>query len=423
MPAKRGKDDAQGSLRTFGFPASVVKLTMAQTGREVLRTGRNPCSAGGSDAKVGAMLTSRTHRWSARFASVFALPAFGAAVLFACGGGSDNLPPPPPPPPVPATDAAATTVSTTPQPATTPATKPPPPPVTLTAGAASPDPGAPLPTVAITAPTKEQVIPSDKAADFSVKLDVKNWQTATGSNHVHLILDNKPYKAIYDPKQPVKLSELTGGEALSEGRHVLVSFPSRANHESVKTKGALAVTTFWVGKKGDAKDDFTKKPMLIFSRPKGDYKGEMANHVLVDFYVANVTLAEGKEHVKVTVTGPGVDKPLEGKVEKFGTPLYLDNLQNGSYEVKTELMDGANKLIEGPWNSTTRTIKIDHDAPTDVAAAHGVGHGAAADAGAPAKPAAAGAKDAGAKTPAPIPTPPPTMTGNLPPMGGPSGNK
>ncbi|MBX3205526.1 MAG: hypothetical protein KF764_10690 [Labilithrix sp.] len=350
---------------------------------------------------------------SVRIASVLALPAIGAAVLFACGGGSDNLPPPPPPPPVPATDAAAT-VTTTEPPASTGAPKPPPPPVTLTAGAASPDPAAPLPTVAITAPTKEQVIASDKAADFSVKLDVKNWQTVMGSNHVHLILDNRPYKAIYETKQPVKLSELTGGEALAEGRHVLVAFPSRANHESVKTKGAFVVVPFWVGKKGDAKDDPTKKPMLVYSRPKGEYKGEMANHVLIDFYVTNVTLAEGKEHVNVTVTGPGIDKPLEAKVEKFGPPLYLDNLQNGSYEVKTELVDGSNKLIEGPWNSTTRSIKIDHDAPADLAAAHG-GH-AAADAGAPK---AAAAKDGGAaKAPPPVPAPPPTMTNTLPPMGG-----
>ncbi len=347
----------------------------------------------------------RPRRFTVRVASVLALPAIGAAMLFACGGGSDNLPPPPPPPPVPATDAA-TTVTTVAPPSPAVPQKPPAPPVTLTAGAASPDPTAPLPTVAITAPTKEQVIAGDKAADFSVKLDVKNWQTATGSNHVHLILDNRPYKAIYDTKQPVKLSELTGGEALSEGRHVLVAFPSRANHESVKTKGALSIVTFWVGKKGDAKDDPTKKPMLIYSRPKGEYKGEMANHVLIDFYLANVTLAEGKEHVNVSVTGPGIDKALEAKVEKFGTPLYLDNLHNGSYEVKTELVDGSNKLIEGPWNSTTRTIKIDHEAPADVAAAHGDHAAPAADAGAP-KPGAAK-----------VPAPPPTMTGALPSMGG-----
>src|SRR5262249_14547652 len=150
------------------------------------------------------------------------------------------------------------------------------------------------------------------------------------------------------------------------------------------------------------------------------YKGEMANHVLIDFYIANVTLAEGKEHVQVTVSGPGIDKPLDGKVEKFGTPLYLDNLQNGSYEIKTELMDGSNKLIEGAWNSTTRTIKIDHDAPADVAAAHGDHAAGGADAGAAggaAPKTTPAAKDGGApKASAPSPTT--TMTTPLPSMGG-----
>jgi hypothetical protein len=285
-------------------------------------------------------------------------------------------------------------VSTTP-PSTTPPPKAPAPPITITPGAASPDPAAPTPTVKLTAPTKDQVIDAAKANDFAVKLDVKNWQTAKGSNHVHLILDNKPYKAIYDTKEPVHLNDLAGGEALAEGMHVLVAFPSRANHESVKTKDALTIVPFWIGKKdaAAAKNDPTKKPMLIYSRPKGDYNGEMANHVLVDFQVANVTLAEGKEHVKVTVSGPGIDKPVEGNVEKFGTPLYIDNLQNGPYQLKVELLDASGKLIEGPWNSTTRTIKVDHDAPMDMSMAMPTG-----DAGAPAAPAkpAAAAKDAGA---------------------------
>lgn len=386
------------------------------------RMGRVPKSAPMTLRARSMVSSSRSLR------SLWSVSAIGAlgALAYACGGGTDNLPPPPPPPPVPAVDAAAEPVSTTPAPTAAP--KPPAPPVTLTAGAASPDPAAPTPTVKIVTPAKDQVVPADKAADFSVKLDVKNWQTAQGSSHVHLILDNKPYKAIYDHKAPVKLSELTGGEALSEGLHVLAAFPSRANHESVKTKDALAVIPFWVGKKGDAKADFTKKPLLIYSRPKGEYKGEMANHVLVDFYVANVALAEGKEHVHVSVTGPGIDKPLDGKVEKFGAPLYLDNLQNGSYELKVELMDGANKLVEGPWNATTRKITIDHDAPADPVAAHG-GHDADAgapsgkDAGAPkggatkdagaAAPTKGGGGPGGAATVAPSPTAQP-----LPPMGG-----
>ena len=335
-------------------------------------------------------LASRTSR-APRLLFASVLGASLVATVYACGGGNDNLPPPPPPPPPPAS-ASAAPVSTTPPSSTAPS-KAPAPPITLTPGAASPDPAAPLPTVKLSAPAKDQVLDAAKAGDFAVKLDVKNWQTAKGSSHVHLILDNKPYKAIYDTKAPVKLSELAAGEALAEGLHVLVAFPSRANHESVKTKDALTVVPFWVGKKNATTVDPTKKPMLIYSRPKGDYNGEMANHVLVDFQVANVTLAEGKDHVHVTVTGLGIDKPVEGSVEKFGTPLYLDNLQNGTYTLKVELLDGANKLVEGPWNSTTRTIKVDHDAPMDMSMMP------SADAGAPeggaAKPAPAKA-DAGA---------------------------
>ncbi len=298
----------------------------------------------------------------------------------ACGGGNENLPPAPPPPDPPALNDAAAPISTTP-PTSTAAAKPPPPPPALTPGAAAPDP-TPMPSVKITTPTREQVIAADKAGTFEVKLDVKNWQTAPGSSHVHLILDNKPYKPIYDTKAPVKLSELVAGEVLAEGLHVLVAFPSRASHESVKGKDEVAIVPFWIGKKGDLKNDPTKKPMLIFSRPKGDYNGEMGNHVLVDFQIANVTLAEGKEHVNVSVTGAGISAPLEGKVEKFGLPMYLDNLQNGSYTLKLELVDGSNKLIEGPWNSTTRTIKVDHEAAMDPNMGHGPAP-MASDAGAP----------------------------------------
>ena len=220
----------------------------------------------------------------------------------ACGGNESNLPPPPPPPGngVSSASASASSNATTAQTTAPPA----PPPPALVLGAASDDPTTP-PTVKITAPTMGQVIPAASAADFVVKLDVKNWQTAMGAQHVHLILDNHPYKPIYDPKLPVKLSELMGGDPVNEGEHVLVAFPSRPNHESVKTKDAMTIMSFWVGKKGATATDL-KKPMLIYSRPKGDYKGLAAIHVIVDFQLANVTLAEGKDHVHITVLGPGI---------------------------------------------------------------------------------------------------------------------
>jgi hypothetical protein len=292
-----------------------------------------------------------------------ALNTFALTMLtFACGGGNDNLPPPPMPPAAPAETAAATASSAVVS-APAPLPAPPPAPVTLMLGTASPEP-SPLPTVQFSTPKRDEVIAAPKAADYAIKLDVKNWMTATGSSHVHLILDNRPYKPIYDTKAPIKLSELNGGEPLSEGQHVLVAFPSRTNHESVKTKGAFAVTEFYVGKKATDTVD-VKKPMLVYSRPKGEYNGDNGNHVLVDFYVANVTLAEGKEHVAVSVTGPGLDKPATGNASSFGAPFYLENLQNGAYTLKVELQDKDNKVLPGLWNSTTRTIKINHDAPVD----------------------------------------------------------
>jgi hypothetical protein len=296
--------------------------------------------------------------------SLLAVPVLvglAGALAFACGGGNENLPPPPPPPappPAASTPAAApsASASASAEAAPTPA---PAPPVQLVQGTPSPDPPPPLPTVKINAPTKEIVIPSAKAADTEVKLDVKNWKTAQGDAHVHLILDDKPYKPIYDPKAPVKLSELTGGDAIADGQHILVAFPSRANHESVKTPGALAITEFWVGKKGDRTQD-PNKPMLIYSRPKGEYKGDMANHVLIDFQLANDKLAPGKDHVHITVTGPGIEGEKAADATQFGPPFYLDNLQDGSYSVKLELLGADNKVLPGAWNSVTRQFSVAH---------------------------------------------------------------
>jgi hypothetical protein len=292
---------------------------------------------------------------------LLALPILPAAlVAFACGGSNENLPPPPPPPP-PRASGTGEAPDSAPPPAASAATPPPPPaaPVTLTQGTASPDPAAPLPTVKIVAPAKEQIIPAAKAADFVVKLDVKNWQTAMGSSHVHLILDDKPYKPIYDPKAPVKLSDLPGGDALTEGQHILVAFPSRANHESVKTAGALAITEFWVGKKGEKKQDVTKA-LLICSRPKGEYKADMANHVIVDFQLANEKLSAGGDHVHIAVTGPGIDGEKTADATQFGPPFYLDNLVDGSYTVKLDLLGADGKNLPGSFSSASRTITIAH---------------------------------------------------------------
>jgi hypothetical protein len=295
---------------------------------------------------------------------LLAIPLFpsAAALAIACGGGNENLPPPPPAPPPPASDTATPVASAPPSASVaTPPPPPPPPPVTLTLGKASDDPPAPLPTVKFLSPTNNQVIPAAKVGDVPIKLDVKNWKTATGSSHVHVILDHRPYKPVFDPTAPLKMSDLLGSDTLDPGQHVLVAFPSRGNHESVKTADALTMLQFWIDKKGAVTQDL-KKPMLIYSRPKGDYKGDMANHVLVDFYLANDKLAapgSPGDHVHITVTGPGADN-VTADATQFGPPFFLDNLQDGSYTVKLDLLGSDGSAVPGSWNSVSRNINISH---------------------------------------------------------------
>jgi len=289
------------------------------------------------------------------------LRAFGFAslplVLFLVACGGKEQPPPqapytPPPPPV----------ETPSEPVETPAEPQAPslPDVSFGPTRASDQP-AKAPRVQITAPKMDQVL-TGTPEDFAVKLDVKNWETAHGGAHVHLILDDRPYMAIYDTKEPIKLSSLLGpGETLSEGEHRLVAFASRQNHESVKQKDAVSVVRFWVGKKD--KSDWKPKtdPMLVYSRPKGTYNGSAADNILVDWYLVNAKLGETHQ-LRATVHGPGIEETGRQLTVTEWRPLALDYLRSGDYTITLELLDAEGNPVPGAWNETTRTITVNREA-------------------------------------------------------------
>lgn len=219
----------------------------------------------------------------------------------------------------------------------------------------------PMPQATITAPTANQSVPADKVNDFEVKLQVKDWPVAKEGPHVHLILDNKPYHAVYDPKASVKLSELSGGEAIGEGQHVLVAFPSRETHISVKPdagKKPYSVVTFWVGKAGKAGWK-PADPTLVYSRPKASYEGAKADKIALDFYLLNAELGDGKYSVKATVT-PSAGDPQTLMITKW-VPVDITNLPDGEARVKLELLDKDGKSVPGAMNQTERVITVKHE--------------------------------------------------------------
>lgn len=246
------------------------------------------------------------------------------------------------------------------------------------------------PVLRIASPTKGQVI---NGSTVNVKLDLsgdlkgykphKDPATQKG-NHIHVILDNEPYEAYYELGQPFELRNVT------EGKHTLRVFASRPWHESYKNEGSFQMVAFSVKGGGDASKPTTtnggqvmannnananaaapregkdvgkseagdidpQKPLLTYSRPKGENKGEDADPIMIDFWLSNGKLQGDGGQYRVRYT---VDGGAPRHIEKW-EPIWLTGWTSGKHTVKLELVDKNDTPIEnGGYNTTTREITV-----------------------------------------------------------------
>ena len=200
--------------------------------------------------------------------------------------------------------------------------------------------------------------------------DLKMGKDEKGNgNHVHVILDNQPYAAHYMWDEGFELRNVPDGE------HTLRMFPSRPWHESYKNEKAFKTIKFTVkdgkadetkpttddkgNKMADAKKDsegatvenstagnvdFTK-PLLTYSRPKGEYKGEDAEAIMIDFWLANAKLTGDGGEYKVRYSIDGGEPKLIDKWE----PIWISGWTNGKIVVKLEFVDKDGKLSPKRW--------------------------------------------------------------------------
>ncbi len=171
--------------------------------------------------------------------------------------------------------------------------------------------------------------------------------------HIHVIIDDKPYMAMY------KQDSFSVG-ALAEGAHTLRAFPSRSWHESIKVPGAFVSHTFYVKKKTGTPVLQAGQPLLTYSRPKGDYSGADAERVLLDFYVTNAELGADKYKVVASVDGQVKDTLVEW------IPYYIEGLSDGDHTVHLQLIGPDNQPVPGTFNAAEQKIRVN---PSSTAAA------------------------------------------------------
>lgn len=198
---------------------------------------------------------------------------------------------------------------------------------------------------------------------ITVDYDVKNYElknqtsdaatkecnNSKDGQHIHFILDNQPYAALYEPTKTFTVAV--------KSEHYLMSFLSRSYHESIKTPGAGVLYHFSVDEKGKlTKMDIPKTPMIFYSRPKGQYIGADTKNLLLDFYVYNTTLAADGNKVKASING------TDFTIDKW-QPYFIQHAPMGDVTVNVQLVDKDGKNIEGVNTSVSRSIKLAEQEP------------------------------------------------------------
>ncbi|HVG31354.1 MAG TPA: hypothetical protein VM864_16710 [Pyrinomonadaceae bacterium] len=238
-------------------------------------------------------------------------------------------------------------------------------------------------------------------------------------NHIHVILDNQPYEAYYNLGEPFELRNVTEGKHTlrvfasrpwhesykNDGSFQMVAFTVRgggdatkptttatgqtmadnknaaanrnadaarnanaANANAANANAAQRNTNVAPANPGAAPAPEGKdmppsqggevdraKPLLTYSRPKGEYKGADADAIMIDFWLSNAKLQGDGGDYRVRYT---VDDGEAKFIDKW-SPIWLAGWNAGAHKVKLELVDKSGNVVDnGGYNSTERTITV-----------------------------------------------------------------
>ncbi|MGL5059271.1 MAG: hypothetical protein ACRC62_04745 [Microcoleus sp.] len=208
------------------------------------------------------------------------------------------------------------------------------------------------PQIGILNPKPDEVLAD---TDVSVRFQVKDLPIFKDPNlglgpHLQVILDNQPYKSIYDTSQPLVISNL------EPGTHTLQVFASKPWEESFKNDGAYSQTTFHIFTKTADNNPDRTLPLLTYNQPQNTYG---AQPIMLDFYLTNAPLhsvarADAEDEIldwKIRATVNGESFTLDR-----WQPIYLKGFKPGKNWVQLELLDEKDNPIDNVFNNTVRLV-------------------------------------------------------------------
>ncbi|NET40978.1 MAG: hypothetical protein F6K15_03130 [Okeania sp. SIO2B3] len=210
------------------------------------------------------------------------------------------------------------------------------------------------PQVTIQSPQPGQIFEDNT---ITVQLQVKDLPIFKSEldlgPYVEVILDNKPYKKIYDLNQFLILSDL------EPGTHTIRVFACRPWDESFKNEGAYAQTTFHIFTKTTNNNPAPNLPLLTYNSPLGEYGAEP---ILLDYYLTNApSHLLGQEdpedeivdwRIRVTVNGTSF-------ITDQWQSIYLEGFHPGKNWIELEYIDDEGNALYEIYNSTIGLISYE----------------------------------------------------------------
>jgi hypothetical protein len=232
-------------------------------------------------------------------------------------------------------------------------------------------PPAHVPSVTLSSPKKDEVVPADRALDVEVQFAVSGFPLGHG-NRVELVLDNRASLLVDDASRHPRIRDIDPSPAASApGQHLLVALLVGPSGQSVKPAGKkpapIAVVPFFVGQR-TAPAWKEGAPLIVYAGPPPGLPPPEG--LLVDFYVVNAELGNQKYAVHASVTGPGI---MTGKVIEAWKPWRIRGARQGSYAIRLELHkylhelgESASKttvvleskLVDGRWATVSRDFDL-----------------------------------------------------------------
>lgn len=174
---------------------------------------------------------------------------------------------------------------------------------------------------------------------------LKMCANSAKGQHIHLIIDDQPYLAEYTPEFDLEIDD---------GPHSIVAFLSRSYHESIKNGKAFLAKRVVVKNKSFVSEEDISEPMLVYSRPKGEYIGDKeTDRVMLDFFLVNASLGS-KYKMRVEV-----NDSENFAIEKW-QPYFLEGLPLGENKIKLTLFD-RDGVANVPNNPIERKIVLQKD--------------------------------------------------------------